>query len=131
MFDTVNVIEDAENFFDHHPITVCFGVPTAVVGDVPCIDVLGEIEDVQTIGKVVRLDKVKEEYGSVIDAALQNVYLPDVTCNNINCIYENCGHIDKINEVHKALVDNIKLYSSILEYKQPKRSSKNFCGMKS
>ena len=62
---------------------------------------------VQTIGDVIRLDQVKQEYGSVINAALQNVYLPDVTCNNINCICKNCEHIDKINEVHKALVENM------------------------
>ena len=72
MFDTVEnvcVIEDAENFSDHHPITVCFGLPTAAVGDVPCIDVSGEIEDVQTIRKVVWLEEVKQEYASAIDAA--------------------------------------------------------------
>ena len=31
--DNVRVIEDADIFSDHHP--VCFGVPTAAVGDVP------------------------------------------------------------------------------------------------
>ena len=82
---------------------------------------------------MIWLDEVKQEYVSVIDAALQNVYLPDVTCKNISCICKHCEHIDKINEVHKALVDNIKLCSSIFEYKQPKRVkiTKNLCGMKS
>ena len=75
-------------------------MPTAAVGDVPCIDVSGEIEDVQTMGKVIWLDEVKQEYGSMVDAALQNVYLPIVTSNNTNCICKNCEHIDKINEVH-------------------------------
>ena len=49
MFETVEnvrVIEDAENFSDHHPIKVCFGLHTAAVGDVPRINVSKEIEDV-------------------------------------------------------------------------------------
>ena len=90
-----------------------------------------EFDDFLKLQRYELLKQLTYELDMVCTDTKDVSQIPDVTFKNITCICKNCGHIDKINEVHKALVDNIKLCSSIFEYKQPKRVSKNLCGMKS